>query len=329
MYAAEKYILTGLASGCVDWMERNISNENACAILECALLHRKEDLATRSRQYILQNVVNVVNDPSFVKLPHGLLNELLSSDELYAQEVVIYEACLKWAKYKCSERGEDATGSAIRQALGDCLQLVRFPLMKPSMFVDLMEKCPNVLTKDEENSLMKYYISEKQTSFSNNRRVSLETYCVQRFKSVYQRTTWKCNDGKADAISFKCDRSIHMNGITVYGNENSSPHKLEVEVCGQDDKAIYEETKDMFPSSGKQNPTHLCFSKEIIISPNLNYTIIQRMWGSDVYYGNEGLKNVSSRGVTFKFSESPLSTNNTKVNYGQIPGLLFKLVNSN
>lgn len=173
---------------------------------------------------------------------------------------------------------------------------------------------------------MRHYTSDKQTSFSNTLRTNVETHsnCVQRLKSVNQIITWSCRNGKADAISFKCDTPIHIHGITVYGTANGSSNKLEVEICGQDDKAIYKETKDAFPSSGKQDPTHFLFGEKVIISPNSKYTIIQRTWGSNVYYGREGQQHVVSRGVRFEFSKSSLSRNGTSITEGQISGLLFK-----
>lgn len=353
MYAADKYNLSGLASKCEEWTDQNIQTENVCPVWVCADRHQRKTLGTKAQRYVLQNAAEVFLDSSFLKLPQRLLKKLLSSDELHAKEDVIYQACLKWAKHQCSERGEEATGLAIRQALGECLHLIRFPLMIPSEFVDAMEGCPYVLDKDEEISVMRYLISGKHTIFSSDLR-DVNILFAERFTSVDENDFWYCRDGSPDVICFKCDTAIVIKGITVYncrsqiqridpiktliflvyglakciqhalqGNDPLRPHKVEIIILGQDNTTIYTQTEETFHSSGLSGSMPFLFAEDVNILPGKQYTILQRVWGRILYHGKNGQERVSSENVTFEFSNSAHSENGTDVGQGQIPAILF------
>lgn len=321
IHTSVKYSLTHLTKLCEKWMKDRISSKNVCAFLECAELLNKTELADKARQYIFHNAVDVLLDPTFCELPQDLLKVLLSSDELYVEEEYLYEACMRWARNQCREQGKEATASAIRQVLGQCILLFRFPVMEASKFVTLMDRFPDVLTKDEVVSVLKYFVSGKQTTFSSTPRKDDVVLRAHRFLKV-AGDMWSINYGNPDAICFTTDKPVILKGIMVYGNDESFTNELTVEVVDENRATIYNETHKSFHSSGASHSIQFLFDEEVQIFPNKVYAIKQRTRVPKLHYGVNGQESVVSGNVTFHFSQYRLS-NGTDVSRGQIPGLLF------
>jgi len=67
------------------------------------------------------------------------------------------------------------------------------------------------------------------------------------------------------------------------------------------------------------------FSQEISIRAGLLYTATAQITTSArSFYHEDGMSSASCSGVTVTFKSSPKSTNGSKVNRGQIPGLIFR-----
>lgn len=317
-------------------MTSNVDDQTACVIWDCAVTYQHSTSSTKARHYVMEHAADVIKDPSFLKLGRNLLQEMLVTDALLAKEEEIFEACLVWAKANCPKKEDEITGAAIRDTLKDCLYLIRFPLMNGSKFVDMTQSCPDVLTKEEENSVLKFFITgnlEETFKFSKKPRKWKEITApvppvqVARYGSV-RAETWACSDGNKDAVSFTCDKAIVMKGVTVYGSPDPSIHKLQVEILeggGAKPRSLYNKGTDSFKSTGTSDCLTFLFDKDITVTPAKKYTIVQRMWGRDVYRGLEGQATVTAGDVTFTFSGSALSQNGTNVKYGQMPGFLFQL----
>lgn len=144
-------MITGLTKHCIDWMTANISDHNACSFWAVAELFGHLQMVPWIKDYICSHASGVVISATFSSLPRRLLHELLSSRHLLVLEHILYVACINWAKNNCMESGTIVSGLSIRTALGDCLGLIRFPIMERGIFDELMVEYPDVLTVTEQS----------------------------------------------------------------------------------------------------------------------------------------------------------------------------------
>ena len=330
MYASEKYMLDGLSAALWDWMNENINDDTACAILECSVRHNNSEMEMKVKDYIDVHATGILQSSGFSVLSQDTVKELLRRDDFFAKEEDIYKACLEWGHQRCKEAGEKANGPAIRRVLGNCLQLVRFPCMRGARFAELMESCPEVLTKDEQLSLAMFFLTGKAKEvygFKSTPRLKsnprlFKSFLVERFSKIRtDELRWKCYDGKPDAICFSCDKKVILQGITFPGSEESSTHNVEVEVRDESGNCLYRKEVGKFEFPEQTRGVEFPFDRDVTISPGKKYSVVQRLWGSDVFYGSNGRDTVEVEGVSFCFSHSPDSRNGTKVACGQVSAL--------
>eukprot|EP00808_Paulinella_micropora_P001266 g80071.t1 len=146
LYAAKKYQVGSLVEACFSFMERKLTAENACIILESApyLL----DTWTYAMEFIEKNASEVLGSEAFLRLSAPSLKRLVQSDNLGVSEIQIWESCLQWARKECTRRGLKLSPPNLRLVLVPVLQHIRFPVMSIEQIVsDVSPK--KILTNEE------------------------------------------------------------------------------------------------------------------------------------------------------------------------------------
>lgn len=113
-------------------------------------------MALKADQSIKTCEKNIIASPkeifasdAFQRCEKETLKRILHLD-LICKEIEVFNACLKWAKYRCEQNDLDETQAKnLKLHLGDCLSLIRFGTMKSDEFTALAMKNDGLFTPEE------------------------------------------------------------------------------------------------------------------------------------------------------------------------------------
>jgi len=132
MYAARKYLLTGLVRECQTVVERGLSVDTVCTVLKQSMSLQENELVTeKCLQFVSKNAHDVFKAETFLHLSHDALREIVCLSGLsYSTERQVYEYCVMWARHQLRETGNECpSDEEVRDKLDDVLYKIRFPLM--------------------------------------------------------------------------------------------------------------------------------------------------------------------------------------------------------
>ena len=81
-----------------------------------------------------------------------MLKAIVSSDYVAIPETHIFKAVVRWAERQCTMHGLKPTPDSLRRCLGDLIYTIRFPLMDPSEFANLVGHS-GLLTNEEMSDI--------------------------------------------------------------------------------------------------------------------------------------------------------------------------------
>lgn len=135
---------------------QDITIENACEALDL-FLYIKDKRMIKST-FISVNYLEVLKSQSFLAASIDILEYILKMDNIIddneINEFDIFKLCNVWSIMSCENDKSAATDSLKRQKLGNCLNLIRFPIMTIDEFEKCQELAPNLLTDDEKSSII-------------------------------------------------------------------------------------------------------------------------------------------------------------------------------
>ena len=330
LYAAKKYLLTGLVAECVTVLEKELSVDMVCGVLQQSMSLGEIKLKEKSLKFISKNVRQVFSTEGFVHLSRDALEEIVSLDLLAgSNERQVYDNCMKWARHQLHESGnENPSDEEIRDKLGNVLYRIRFPTMTQKDFAELTAQS-TILTLQERHDVYVYMTLGNQLEtfkFATQSR-RLDENVISRFKRI--RGEWN-HKGGTDAVSIQTTVDVVLTGIGLYGGIQVSTHDVTLEVLEGNDvfsmkKMIKMETK--MTSDGSQNPIKIEFENPVYIHANTRYTVAAVIKGPKTWSGE------LSR-TAFDFPESgsiafyvcKMSDNGTDVSHGQFPQFFYYMV---
>lgn len=324
LYAAKKYILPQLSKACVSYLETSLSSRNACILLSQSRLFEEIELMKRCWEVIDAQAEDALCSDGFLEIDFKTLEAILCRETLNVNELCVFNAVCNWAKAECVRRELDPIPENKRIVLGDCLRLVRFPVMSLEDFANGPAQS-RMLTLEECHNLFLYFTARSSPliPFIKTSRKGLSQFRVHRFQSsAYRSNQWRYR-GRCDSIQFCVDRRIFIAGFGLYGSSNAaSEYKAKIELKrGCEVEACH---MTGFRSDGSSNTFVVLFESPIQVEPDQFYTASVILEGAELsYFGQEGLPEIQSAKVTFQFQCSSESTNGTGVQGGQIPELIF------
>ena len=167
LYASKKYLLPGLTQVCVEYLEKQLSGENACILYDHSLLFDEPKLTERSLLMIKNKTKECLESSSMNYVRQSTLSKILDSDRLSTPEVDVFTACETWARYQVEQSGQEVTGEAMREVLGDCVFKIRYPNMKFKEFGTTVSP-KGILLAEEELLMFRYFASEIEMSLPQN-----------------------------------------------------------------------------------------------------------------------------------------------------------------
>ncbi|KAL3881237.1 hypothetical protein ACJMK2_027693 [Sinanodonta woodiana] len=341
LYASKKLALKGVAAKCFKFLDSKMYSENVCKIMEQAHMYEENNMYEKCLRFIYANGSEVLKSSSFPELCSTCVEKVIDSDALRADEIEVFEAMMTWASRECARKNLQPNDKNRREALGNLLFLIRFPVIDVNYFTQNIS-LGSLMTKDESLSIFQYHHGEEQRLTNRFKKRSRDktikpiaenlvpdmlssTRSAPTSKAIRFRTvdgSWKLK-GIPDAICFTVSKPIILHGAEIYGS-TEGPESFLVNVKIFDDTKQEAMTCDVniYTTPGQQK-YDILLPRPMRIPPFRVFTIQIIIKGATSWRGVDGMIDVVSNGVSFQFMNSNRSSNGTDITVGQIPGILF------
>jgi len=150
---AKRYQVEKLQLLCGEFLEADVSVENACELYQIA-----PDMlgdASFVEEFIQENTEEVLESAGFLNLTKNRLMSLLENDQLATDEVQVFQACQRWAKAEAKRKEMSDKPEDIAKILVDVLPLIRFPTMEVSEIAGTVSTS-GLLSQDQLLQLFQY-----------------------------------------------------------------------------------------------------------------------------------------------------------------------------
>ncbi|WAR07026.1 BTBD6-like protein [Mya arenaria] len=138
-----------LKDRCFSFLLTEISADNVCVTLELAHSYTAEKIYERCFRFINGNAVDVLKASNFPDLCKECVDRVLTSDDLNADELEVYNALIRWADGSCARTRQCPTDKTCREVLGSLLFCVRFAIMDVDEFTHKLSM-KDVLSLEEK-----------------------------------------------------------------------------------------------------------------------------------------------------------------------------------
>ncbi|XP_053373276.1 BTB/POZ domain-containing protein 6-like [Mercenaria mercenaria] len=328
LYSAKKYESNRLAEKCKAYLNTQLSIDNVCVILQHAHKFDEGELDEKCLEFVLENGDDVIKSDGFSSLSKAVLQKIIESDKLKADELNIYDACKRWALQQCEKKSDkrEILPADLRAKLGDLIYLIRFPTMSIDVFSKHVSK-DHILTAEENVSVFQSIAEgssdNNKYSFCSAKRnvwASKERITITRCK--LNKTRQWAQGGCPDVIDFRVSHQARLLGVSLFSPRTAGTlvGKLSLQCCSSiltsksDLKISFQESK---------YSEEVLFDNPQIVEPEKVYSIYAELKGPNTYRGQDGLAKASSGSLCVSFFSSEKSTNNTNVTNGQFYYLIF------
>ena len=327
LYLAKKFMVPSLVLKCTKFLEQNLDAVNVFAVLPQAILFDESPLIAQCWDIVDAEINEAITSKLFEEIDQELFSKVLERDSLSASEIDLFRAADRWATSECERRGLVATGNEKRKVLGPVLQLIRFPLMTKSEFIDVVLST-EILNLLDVTELLMFFNSPcvpRALKFSQRSRYNTSK-TLQCERMGRYGDLWSYERGHTDAICVTVNTPVILKGFRLFGQQDS----------------VYSAAMKLYNGSGTvvwsreqiyaAEPVGTCgysgydviLENRTVLQADIAYTLEATINGPNSLQGTEGRSNVTSNGISFTFTPSSTSNNGTGVYYGQFPVLLFR-----
>ena len=332
LYLSKKYMLPSLTDKCGAYLKENLEASNVFSILPHAQKFEDQDLESRCWEMIEKHTEEAVTSDEFVTLDRSLVESVVKKKVLNVKEAELFKAVDRWATKEIERQGLNPDGETKRRIIGEeLLNAIRFPLMSQKEFLSVVPN--NILTKKEIFDLMKHYngMLTSPLQFSASPRTGLVGTC-HRFRAI--REPYWGYPNKSDRICFTVNKDIYLIGVEHFGREKGT-YTVRTELIDTVSGSCVASKSGVYSSEEKHQEVTkyygftVLFDDAVPIKQNNCYEVVSLVNGLSSCYGYTGKRTVDCFGVIFSFSNSKEKTdnNNTDVDVGQFPALLFEADN--
>ncbi|KAL4217167.1 hypothetical protein ACF0H5_023621 [Mactra antiquata] len=329
LYAAKKYAVKGLVDRCLSFLESSMNTDNVCNILEQVHLYDGKNLEAKCINYIHENAVVVLKSSSFINLCPSCIEQIVKADEMVVQERFVFESVIRWGQEECKRRNLTVTDENLRSALGQILFHIRFPLLDSVYFTNAIST-RELLNVNEIIAIFQYFNGRAQPSnwkFNTSRRRGYSLNSVLRYSLISMDESQRVKIGGKDSIKFSCSENILLHGVTVYGSlEESADYDTRLEITSDKDKVQLASNFTSVSTTRSQHIYEVMLLEPLPLSLGKQYIVEVEMNGPATKLGYDGKSDVTVDGVNFRFMN--VKDCQTTIDRGQIPGLLYTIVDS-
>ncbi|XP_076035532.1 BTB/POZ domain-containing protein 6-A-like isoform X2 [Oratosquilla oratoria] len=294
--AAHKYQLEAARGICSQYIISNVTTGTALPALEAAILFDDEAMDNKCTQIMNQNPDAVMSSENIGVLKRDFFKNLLQRHDLaVSTEVILLNGVIAWGKAQLVNRGEEATGCALRKETEDLLQEVRFLTMSCEEFIDNVIDT-NVLTHTECIHILKAIRGAPLSTIPKS--TPLNPSSLRRRKNLSKADLGKAGD---------CDRIVTCKTNMQYrlmqeltSNKNVMVYQIELDFPGE--LLLY--NKSGIVASAVSDSGVFTFQTPVLIRRNEEYRIsFSYRSETDVPSSSQGYSNFTTTvgDVTLKY----------------------------
>lgn len=150
MKLADKYDVAGCMELCTRYLTNCLTTSTVCWIYELALLFDLGHLIGACEEKICSETQKVLESPAFLNCSRQVLGHILLMEELSCDEIRVFNGAMQWAMDACKRAGiEENSADNLKQQLGNCFDLIRFPAMSAEEFYSCISDKENLFTSNE------------------------------------------------------------------------------------------------------------------------------------------------------------------------------------
>lgn len=169
---ALEYGLDDLRRLCVEYLEENLSVQNACDCMQAAVTYSQEELKEKVLLYIEQHTESVFKSKAFQELSEDALGEVLKIDGLNMDEAEIIKYVKEWAAVNSVVMGKSASEVARNPIVH-----IRLPLLTPEELkkLETENKKDNIFPVDLFNGAWRFHALNTQDPSNTNAKKRVGT----------------------------------------------------------------------------------------------------------------------------------------------------------
>ena len=223
---AHKYQVTYIVDRCCKELAELLDEENACSILERALLFDNKYLIELTSDFIDENADGVLYSDGFLDTSVACLTYILKGDTFYADESEIFERAIEWAEQEC----KSVDGQDLRKTLGEAFFYLRTPVMSLNDFVECTHRKGYYTAEEYEDIMAVMGMSEKTKPKCNSTqkrfplRIELSRLSILN-KDYDPEEAFVTNETITETISISSLTDTYLTRVTFVGRTFIFFHK--------------------------------------------------------------------------------------------------------
>lgn len=237
LYLAKKYIVSFLADSCCRFLEAELRETNVFRILEHARLFSESDLEQRCWRLLEAKTSACLQTEGLLWISRDTLSSLLKRDALTLVdgECAVFKAAKRWAHANCKVKDLETTGEKLREVLKEVIYLIRFPLMPPKLFGDIVIPS-GILTVEEVSQIYLFHkqgaIAACDMKFSclpRGPRLQSKSSDVQlsrcyRYRENQTFPSSESYSTVSESLKFSTNKEVYFAGVRLYAHNDEGRH---------------------------------------------------------------------------------------------------------
>ena len=160
LQCARRYQVNALTQRCLEFIEKNLTDDSVCGVLEQSLTIGEQPLVDVCLRHIENHTPAVFQSERFMELTPEAIQSIVALETLDVSELDLFHACVAWANHRAvtaaSPNKVGVNGTALRRHLDPLVPLIRFPTMTTGDFATFVVPL-NILTDTETCNVYKYF----------------------------------------------------------------------------------------------------------------------------------------------------------------------------
>lgn len=225
MKLSDKYDVTGCMELCTRYLTLALSTQNVCSCYELALLYDLGHLISVCEERICLDTQKVLESNAFLHCSRHILGRILLMDGLSCDEIHVFQASMQWAMQACKRALIDENNAEnIKQQLGNCFDLIRFPAMSAEDFYTCIADKENLLTSNEIMDILSHLTLQRPlkvaTRFEQTARKGVPVWTRDDSVQICDRRTLPnlfrtAADLRQDFVIFSVNERILLGEIAI------------------------------------------------------------------------------------------------------------------
>lgn len=169
IYCGSKYDVPHVMNAYKDFLHDNaLTQHNVCSILKIAVRYEFPQLISKCEGLITSIPNLIFRNIDFIRCDRFVLKQILVMDQLDCSEITVFNACMNWAmeRQTLAKEKKKFTSNTLKDWLGDCWHLIRFPTMTIQDFTSCIKTYKNYFENDEIANIMGFIVNDDPFEFS-------------------------------------------------------------------------------------------------------------------------------------------------------------------